>query len=1368
MKFSTKLFLLYLVFTLGLFVPVCYFLYHASVQTVENQIKAHLQERAIHFMDKIDRGLFERLGDIQMLRYDPVILENVTAAANDMTKSKLITERLLLYRNQYKVYIALSLFNAKAIKIADTEGLSLGEPAQNTPWVRDVFERDSVSAGSDIHFATDLKRTVITFATPVRDDTGKMLGAVAAYLPVENIYRILGEMDKIIPNLHVYLDLIDKQGNLIYSNHSRKNISEQLAHLPSLAELPKIFGEEFFYTVAQEQGYLDFKGNQWTLIMHYPKQGAFATVTTMRNWALLAGGGLLLMAMIGLFVFATQVTKPIIALRNAAQQLGEGDYNITVPVFSKDEIGQLSETFNKMARLLETNVTVLREKKKLLRLVIDNLPQLIFWKDVHSVYLGCNRTVLHMNQLERPEEIVGKTDFDLVWKDFAPLYRDKDHHVMATNTPEYRFIERITQADGQLGWLETNKVPLHDANGHVIGILGTAEDVTERKQAEELLKEYNQALEREVARRTQELEEKHTLLQKEQERFTTVLDSLDALVYVADMQTYEVLFANRYAQEITGHRLIGETCWQTIHGKTGPCEFCTNAKLVDAEGNTTGVYRWELLNEKLGRWFYLQDRAVPWTNGHLVRLEIATDITERKRTEMALQKSEERFALAMQGATDGLWDWNLETNDLYLSPRWKEILGYADHEIPHHLDEWSKRLHPDDLEQAIAGATAYFEKQVPKYELYFRMRHKDGHYVWILSRGFAVWNVQGKAIRAVGTHIDITAQKQAEEELRESEKRLRIYYDVPLIGIAMTSLSKGWLQVNNKLCDMLGYSREELFQLTWVELTYPEDLAADVTQFNRVLAGEIDRYSLDKRFVCKDRQIIYTTLLLECIRDNQGAPNYFIALIQDITTRKQAEQALVEAKENAERARTQAEVANQAKSTFLANMSHELRTPLNGILGYAQILMRDSTLLEKHKDGVAIIQRSGEYLLTLINDILDLAKVEAGRIEIYPSDFNLDQFLQGIIELFRMRAEQKGIAFIHEKLSHLPDAVHADEKRLRQVIINLLGNAVKFTPQGGVSFKVGYHEGLIRFQVEDTGAGIAPADLEKIFLPFQQVGDAKFRAEGTGLGLSITKKLIEMMGGELHVESALGRGSIFWFALTLPEAVGVVKTASAVKPVIIGYEGDRQKILATDDKWENRAVLVNLLTPLGFEVIEAEDGEQSVQKAREYRPDLILTDLVMPIMDGFEATRQMRKIPALKHTPIIAVSASVFDWHQRGCLDAGCNDFMPKPFHSDTLFELLQKYLGLTWTYQGHESTQETADATVTEDSTDLTSITLPAKEAATLFELASIGDIMGVLAHVDKLEKEDKQLFPLTSKIAQWARDFEDGKICELVQKYM
>jgi signal transduction histidine kinase len=258
-----------------------------------------------------------------------------------------------------------------------------------------------------------------------------------------------------------------------------------------------------------------------------------------------------------------------------------------------------------------------------------------------------------------------------------------------------------------------------------------------------------------------------------------------------------------------------------------------------------------------------------------------------------------------------------------------------------------------------------------------------------------------------------------------------------------------------------------------------------------------------------------------------------------------------------ERAEKSAESANRAKSQFLANMSHELRTPLNGILGYAQILSRDKTLTAKQFDGIRVIERSGDYLLTLINDILDLSKIEAGKIEICPTDFQLNDFLQGLIDLFQMRAQQKEISFIYEPVPHLPIGIRADEKRLRQILVNLLGNAIKFTDKGGVTLKVSAERNnttrpksktddqlpivTLCFQVTDTGVGIAPLELKKIFLPFQQVGDPNYRPEGTGLGLSITKKLVEIMGGELHVKSILGHGSTFWFSLDFPEVSDLVR-----------------------------------------------------------------------------------------------------------------------------------------------------------------------------------------------------------------------------------
>jgi signal transduction histidine kinase/DNA-binding response OmpR family regulator len=441
---------------------------------------------------------------------------------------------------------------------------------------------------------------------------------------------------------------------------------------------------------------------------------------------------------------------------------------------------------------------------------------------------------------------------------------------------------------------------------------------------------------------------------------------------------------------------------------------------------------------------------------------------------------------------------------------------------------------------------------------------------------------------------------------------------------------------------------------------------------------------------------------IEGIQELQGLSQSFnrmaeqlrgwVSLLESRVTERTSQ--LAEAKQSAETAKEAAIAANQSKSQFLANMSHELRTPLNAILGFAQIMTRDASLSSEQLENLQIIGRSGEHLLALINDVLDMSKIEAGRIDSRTNDFDLFRLLESIREMLHQQAQAKGLQLIVEPAAALPRCINTDEKKLRQVLLNLLGNAVKFTDSGFVSLQVNLAEPeaeprntenpAIQFAIEDSGSGMAPDELETLFEPFVQTESGRKTEQGTGLGLSISRKFVELMGGTIQVTSTLGRGSRFEFTIPvkLSAAVSTAQPQPERRVTGLAKSQPNYRILVVDDRWENRQLLIKLLEPIGFKVKEATNGEEAIACWKAWRPHLIWMDMRMPVLDGFEATRQIKAQFEGKSTIIIALTASALAEDIPVIHTAGCDDYVRKPFLEREIFDKIGQYLNVKYVYK--------------------------------------------------------------------------------------
>ncbi len=556
---------------------------------------------------------------------------------------------------------------------------------------------------------------------------------------------------------------------------------------------------------------------------------------------------------------------------------------------------------------------------------------------------------------------------------------------------------------------------------------------------------------------------------------------------------------------------------------------------------------------------------------------------------------------------------------------------------------------------------------------------------------------QNTKLQQLNQELETLVEQRTAALSKSEEKFAKAFRSTPH-AITITTMTNGChIEVNDSFCQMTGYTEEEIIGRTAVELELWVNQEARGKLF-QLLTEEGTVRNFEFNFKTKYEKIRTALLSAEIIKIN--GQTCVLAVSQDITERKQVELALQQAKE-------EAEVANKAKSEFLANMSHELRTPLNAILGFSQLMNRSGSLNPEQQENLSIITRSGEHLLTLINQVLDLSKIEAGHITLNEQNFDFYSLLDDLENMFCLRAIDKHLQLLFERSPDVPQYVKSDEIKLRQILINLLNNAIKFTQEGGVTLRVAVgkeqidnnkhlacstynkqdalftQQITIIFEVEDTGVGISPEELDNLFEAFFQSKSGKASQEGTGLGLAIARQFVKLMGGEITVNSQVGHGSIFKFNIQ----VSIVDTADIqIKPQtrrVIALEPNQPyyRILIVDDRWENRHLLLKLLHSFGFELKEASNGVEAIEVWENWHPHLIWMDMRMPVMNGYEATQQIKATTKGQATAIIALTASSLEEERAVILSSGCDDFVRKPFREADIFETISKHLGVRYIY---------------------------------------------------------------------------------------
>lgn len=981
--------------------------------------------------------------------------------------------------------------------------------------------------------------------------------------------------------------------------------------------------------------------------------------------------------------------------------------DITLRRQAELELQQLNTELEQ--RVQQRNQALIQSERDL-RTIFNNVYDAILIHDLDGTILDLNDRALELWEATR-EQLLGGSVADISAPD-APLERLPEIFQRVHTGETLRFEWRDRRLSNNAIFdveVSLRKVTLNNRTVFIAGV----RDISDRKQAEQQL-------------------------QSERLRLQLALEA-------ANMGTWEssqfMGIWSEHTEAIFGYApgtFPGdrETFLKLVHRDDQERVFSALEHSFATQSPYNVEYRIHRQDGEL-RWVAVNGKVVDSEDGSGLRLVgVAFDSTDRKHAEEALQSGQLRLQLALNAAQMGSWSCSLQTGMLIWSDRAQEIFGFIPGTFPGDRETFLALVHPDDLERVLQAIAHTFETGSP-YDIEYRIHRLDGEVRWIATWGMIPQDALAAEPQLIGVVCDITDRKQAELALSEAQQFAQsIAENTPNIIYIYDLLNQRNLYTNQEVFTLLGYTTEELQAMGSDLLTsviHPDDWhLISALQTNVVHANDNQIFELEYRVRHRDgdwRWLFDRVAAFK--RDATGQVIQYIGSAQDITERKRLEQELrqinaelesrVEARTNDLRqAMEAAEAANRAKSAFLANMSHELRTPLNAILGFAQLLSRDFTMAPDKRQQLSIINRSGQHLLNLINDILEMSKIEAGRINFAPTSFDLYTMLNTLKDMLQIRAIEKGLQLIVERDPSLPRYIKTDEHKLRQILINLVGNAIKFTPAGKVVLHIrqtaeppnGQREVALpdqenpialnlQFAVVDTGIGIDPDELEHLFEPFIQSSSRHVSQEGTGLGLPISRQFVQLMGGNLTVDSTPGVGSTFAFTIPVQRANDTNWANHALPRHILSLAPNQPsyRMLVVEDNDPNRLLLVRLLQSVGFEVQAANNGQEAIALWETWQPHLIWMDMRMPIMNGYEATRQIRSLEAQwqdwenrgngndggdgenKRSPtkIIALTASAFEEDRARVLNVGCNDFVRKPFQEAELLEKIAEHLGVQY-----------------------------------------------------------------------------------------